>query len=427
MTLPEARGRKDLACTADATAYQKAFGAQLREQVVERGEPFAVAQADTPHEIFHAMDIPVVSNQWWSAYISAKRLSGKYFGVLDELGYPPNRCNYCSLGLACSLANDPATAPWGGLPKPTVLVARLTCDCIQQVFSQWAEVLGTEFFAMEAPAWPQSLPEWFRHSRDRWEEVYGHRRIDLHAREIRELIALLERKTARRFDPAKFEALMLRINEQEQYLAEAAEVVATARPCPISIVDQMPNTMIPQWHRGSEWAVAHARRFRDDVRARAAAGIGSAPQEKLRLMWIGAGLWHDTSFYQALEEQLGAVFVWSMYLPFAGAQYIRELQGRPLEALASRICSMNEVLHLPPWMSEWMVSEAQRSGIDAAVLLMPRDNRLSQSGTLLTSAALRAAGVPVLMLDADMVNAAQWDRAAAVEQVAQFLRREVPR
>ena len=60
------RGRKDLECTAAATAYQKAFGAELRESVVEKGEPFAVAQADTPHEIFHAMDIPVVSNQWWS-------------------------------------------------------------------------------------------------------------------------------------------------------------------------------------------------------------------------------------------------------------------------------------------------------------------------------------------------------------------------
>src|SRR5690606_15774973 len=65
----EVRGRKDLACTAEATAFQKAFGAELRERVVERGEPFAVAQADTPHEIFHAMDIPIVSNQWWSAYI----------------------------------------------------------------------------------------------------------------------------------------------------------------------------------------------------------------------------------------------------------------------------------------------------------------------------------------------------------------------
>jgi hypothetical protein len=142
-------------------------------------------------------------------------------------------------------------------------------------------------------------------------------------------------------------------------------------------------------------------------------------------MWIGAGLWHDTAFYQALEERLGAVFVWSMYLPFAGAQYIREIGGRPLEALASRICSMNEVLHLPPWMTEWLVSEAGRCGIDAAVMLVPPDNRLSQSGILLGRQALEEAGVPVLMLSADMVDTKQWDRDAAVAHVEGFLRREV--
>jgi benzoyl-CoA reductase/2-hydroxyglutaryl-CoA dehydratase subunit BcrC/BadD/HgdB len=419
------RGRKDLECTAAATSFQKAFGAELRERVVDRGEPFAVAQADTPHEIFHAMDIPIVSNQWWSAYISAKRLSGRYFATLDDLGFPPNRCSYCSLGLACSLAGDAATAPWGGLPQPTVLVARLTCDCIQQVFAQWADVLQTDFFPMEAPAWSQTLPDWYRHSRDRWEEVYEPRRIELLAAEMRELIALLERKTGRHFELARLAALMERINEQEGYLAEAADIAGTARPCPVSLVDQMPNTMIPQWHRGSDWAVAHARRFRDEVRARARAGIGIAPDERLRLMWIGAGLWHDTSFYQALEERFGAVFVWSMYLPFAGAQYIREIKGRPLEALASRICSMNEVLHLPPWMNEWLVSEADRCGIDAAVMLVPPDNRLSQSGTLLAREALRAAGVPVLLLRADMVDAKSWDRSAAVNQVEEFLRKEV--
>ncbi|HXC60032.1 MAG TPA: 2-hydroxyacyl-CoA dehydratase family protein, partial [Steroidobacteraceae bacterium] len=79
----------------------------------------------------------------------------------------------------------------------------------------------------------------------------------------------------------------------------------------------------------------------------------------------------------------------------------------------------------PPWMNEWMVNESRRCGIDAAVMLVPPDNRLSQSGTLLTAAALREAGVPVLMLDADMVNSAQWNREAAVEQVAQFLRSQV--
>ena len=106
------RSRKDLACTADATAHQRQFVADLRRRVIDNGEPFAIAQADTPHEIFHALDIPLISNQWWSAYISAKQLSPRYFAVLDKLGYPANSCRYCSLGLACTLDNDPATAPW---------------------------------------------------------------------------------------------------------------------------------------------------------------------------------------------------------------------------------------------------------------------------------------------------------------------------
>ncbi|HEU4652165.1 MAG TPA: 2-hydroxyacyl-CoA dehydratase family protein, partial [Croceibacterium sp.] len=143
------RSRKTLSCTAEATAFQKAFGQELKRQVIDEGEPFVIAQADTPHEIFHAMDIPVISNQWWSAYISAKQLSGRYFEAMVEAGYPANSCKYCSLGLACTLANDPQNAPWGGLPTPTVLVARLTCDCIQHVFAKWAAALGTDFFAME--------------------------------------------------------------------------------------------------------------------------------------------------------------------------------------------------------------------------------------------------------------------------------------
>ena len=163
------RSRKDLECTAAATAYQRAYGAELKRRVVDSGEPFVVAQADTPHEIFHVMDISLISNQWWSAYISAKQLSSRYFAVLDKLGYPANSCRYCSLGLACTLDNDPASAPWGGLPKPTLLVARETCECIRHVFGQWAEALGTEFFPLEAPAWTHKDPEWFRKSNNEWE------------------------------------------------------------------------------------------------------------------------------------------------------------------------------------------------------------------------------------------------------------------
>jgi hypothetical protein len=302
------------------------------------------------------------------------------------------------------------------------LVARLTCDCIQHVFTQWAAAMGTDFFAMEAPAWKAKDPEWYTRSNKEWESVYQPDRIDLLVEEMAGLIVLLERKTDRRFDRAKLDDLMQRIDVQERALWDAAQIIGTARPCPVSIAEQMPNTMIPQWHRGSDWAVDHAVKFRDEVRERIERGLGSASHERLRLMWIGAGVWHDPGFYQALEETLGAVFAWSMYLPFAGPQYIRENHGRTMEALASRICSMNEVLHLPPWMNGWMVSEAHRCAIDAAVMLVPPDNRLSQSGTKLTALALEDAGVPVLMLDADMVDAQVWDHDAMVGLVADFLK-----
>jgi benzoyl-CoA reductase subunit B len=81
------------------------------------------------------------------------------------------------------------------------------------------------------------------------------------------------------------------------------------------------------------------------------------------------------------------------------------------------------VLHLPPWMNGWMVSEAERCGIDAAVILVPPDNRLSQSGTHLTRLALEEAGVPTLLLSADMVNAEGWNHERMVEHVGEFLKR----
>ncbi|HEX8755905.1 MAG TPA: 2-hydroxyacyl-CoA dehydratase family protein [Steroidobacteraceae bacterium] len=413
--------RRELACSREATGYQREFVGELRRRVIEDGEPFVIAQADTPHEIFHAMDIPLITNQWWAAYLAAKRLSGPYFEALERQGYPGNSCRYCTLGLACTLAADPATAPWGGLPRPIALVARLTCDCIQHVFTLWAQTLGTDFFPLEAPAWRHKDQEWFAHSFDQWLEVYEPGRIELLVQEMRSLIALLESKSDRRFDEARLTTLMERINEQEGYIAEATRLIGAARPCPVAITDQMTNTMIPQWHRGSDWAVAHARRFRDEVVERVSAGHAVCAGERVRLMWIGAGLWHDTGLYRALEERYGAVFVWSMYMPFAGPQYMRELQGRPLHALASRICSMNEVLHLPPWMNAWMVSEARRCGIDAALILMPPGNRLSQSGVYLTARALESAGVPTLTVSADMVASAGWDRERLVAHVAEFL------
>lgn len=418
---------KQLAATAAAGARQKSWFADLRASVFEHKRPYAILNADTPHDLFHLLGMPVVTNQWWAAVIAAKRLSPDYLDGLNELGFHEDLCRYCSIGMASSLIDLKERAPWGGLPKPALLCARLTCDCMQRVFQTWADHLGAPFFALEAPG-SAVLPErWWEISRHDWKALCEPHRLDLAVTELRELTKVIEGFTGQRYDEAALAAFLNRVNEQEECLEEVRRLLAAAPKCPARIGEQIPNVMATQWHRGSEWALSHARAFRDEVKARVEAGTAAFEGERKRLMWVGAGLWHNTAFYEAFEQSHGAVFVWSMYLPFGPDWYIRYLQpgDDPMAALASRVVTMNEVLHNAPYAPAWIVEEAQKNRIDGAVVLMPKGSRPSAAGTLFITTALERAGIPALLLEADMVDARQWNEAAVTEQMTRFLEERV--
>jgi benzoyl-CoA reductase/2-hydroxyglutaryl-CoA dehydratase subunit BcrC/BadD/HgdB len=412
---------KQLECTAAAAEHQKAWFAQLRRDVFESHKPYAIVQADMPLELFQVMDIPVVSNQWWSAIVSAKRLSAHYLDCLNADGYHEGLCRYCSLSLASTITGDPDKAPWGGLPKPAIVAARLTCDCIQRVFAIWADALGAEFLALDAPGASELPPRWWELSRHRWQELFEGHRLDFMVEQFRRLIQTLQRIAGRDFDLDRLRALMEGVNRQEEYFEQVRDLICGAPRTPVRMHEQMSNVMAAQWLRGSDWAVSHARAFRDEVKARVEQGIAACERERLRLMWVGAGLWHDTDFYTAFEEQFGAVFVWSMYLAFGPDGYIRYGLDDPLRALASRTVSMNEQLHNPPWANEWIVDQARRHRIDAALVLTPLGTRPSATGNRFIEIALERAGIPVLPVYADMVDARTWDADGMRRKVAQFL------
>ncbi len=413
---------RQLDCTSAAAEHQKAWFAELRRDVFEQRRPYAIVQADMPFELFSVMGVPAVSNQWWSAIIAAKRLSGPYLDWMNGQGYHEGLCRYCSLSMASTLAADSIEAPWGGLPKPALLAARLTCDCIQRIFAIWAEAFGTEFIALDNPGATDLPPRWWELSRHRWRELSEPHRLDFTVAQFRVLIRALERISGRAFDPDALRRLMEGVNRQEEYFEEARDVICRAPKTPVRMHEQISNVMAAQWLRGSEWAIGHAKAFRDEVRARAEKGIAACPGERLRLMWVGAGLWHDTGFYTAFEEEFGAVFVWSMYLAFGPDGYIRYGLEDPLAALASRTVSMNEQLHNPPWANEWVVEQARRHRIDAALVLTPDGMRPAATGKRFVERALEAAGIPVLPIVADQVDARGWDAPAMRARVAAFLR-----
>jgi benzoyl-CoA reductase/2-hydroxyglutaryl-CoA dehydratase subunit BcrC/BadD/HgdB len=211
------------------------------------------------------------------------------------------------------------------------------------------------------------------------------------------------------------------VNRQEEYFEEVRDLICNAPKTPVRMNEQITNVMAAQWVRGSGWAIQHAKTFRDEVRSRVEAGVAACPGERRRLMWVGAGLWHDTDFYTAFEQKYGAVFVWSMYLAFGPDGYIRYGLEDPLEALASRTVSMNEQLHLPPWANEWIVDQAKRHRIDGALVLTPLGTRSSAAGNRFIERALERAGIPVLPIRADMVDARSWNAAEMIRRVGRFI------
>lgn len=412
---------KQLACTAQAGSFQKEWFGNLRRRVFEEQQPYALIQADVPFELFDLLDIPAVSNQWWSALIAAKRMAPACLDVMEKDGLPKGLCRYCSLGLAGTRHPDQCALPWGGLPKPRLLCARLSCDCIHRVFSLWAESFGTELVEIDHPGASDLPPRWWELGRHRWRELVEPRRLRYVEDSLRSLIGRLENISGRPFDYDALAERLHRVNRQEEIFDATRALIAEAPRVPVRMTEQISNVMATQWVRGGDWALAHAERFHDEVRERVQRGEAACEDERLRLMWVGAGLWHDTDFYSAFEESHGAVFVWSMYLAFGPDGYIRYGLEDPLAALASRTASFNDFLHHPPWAAEWMVQQARLHRIDAALVLRPASLKPAASGRLFIERALEEAGIAVLPIEADVVDSRAWDPAAVRAKVRDFL------
>lgn len=410
-----ARSRKSLAAIARFGAYQRDWFAGVRAAAAA-GETFAVVNANAPQEILRALGIPFVVNQWWASIVAAKQQSRRYAGLLEAHAYPGDVEAYSAQGVAAAFDADAENAPWGGLPRPDVLGSVYITDATARIFEAWSAESGARAQNYERSIesrWEIPIDWWDGLARD-WDKLLEPERLDLFEADLRAAVAELEARTGRTLDPARLVEILDLVNAQQRWYRATRDLIARTVPAPISVADQMPATMVPQWHRGTEWARDAARDFHDEVAARAAAGEAACPNERIRLMFVGRGLWSDMGFYQRWEESHGAVFVCSMYLSLAADGYIREHDGRdPLRSLAARFVTMGDELRMPSWAGAWHVKEARLHQCDGAVALSDADP--------LVIRALREAGIAVLELGMD-----NYVRDAAAEadldaRVAAFL------
>ena len=425
---------KKLKATKTVSVYQKEWFFAMKDRVEKEKCDFAILNADVPMEIFRAMDIPFVVNQWWAAICGAKRMTKKYFGLMQENGYRPDLNSYDAQALAESFDPDDhkvdaegnPMGPWGGLPKPTICVTRLTGDAQNKIFGLLAENYGADLYTIENTQARITPLNWYELAPDRWEELYDTDRIDLAVEELKELIRWLEMKTGKLFDMNKLQEVMDLINEQEGWYRKLRDLIAQCHPVPVTVVDTINAVMQAQWQRGTRWAADHARSLYEEVKALADKGEAAVPNEKLRMMWLGRGMWQDFAFYQRFEEKYGAVFMWSMYLAMGADAYIRNnVEKDPLRALAARFIGMEDFLHMPPWNSSWFIQQAKQNDIDGVVYMIPENDMQAVEGSYFIKKVMEDAGFPLLAFHADPVNPKKWNAETMTGLVEDFIENRV--
>ncbi len=414
-----------LVSTQRANEHQREWFQDFRRAVMEQGAPYVIADAVSPHEILHTMDIPVLSIAWYSAVIAAKQLSPYYFGLMDRLGYHDGLPRYGSLPFMTTLDNDPGRAPYGGLPKPMLILDRLRGDYVQRIAEQWARAFGTASFVLDCTS-PVTLErDWFKRAQHDWEALYGKDRLDFQVKQLEALVRTAETLSHRTFDMVEFTRQMHRVNRAGELAAQARDLIAHTVPAPVALTEQLNNVMAATWNRGSQWAIDHLQFYNDELKGLVDRGVAACPEERVRLLWLNNGLWFNTKFYRAFERSHGAVFVWTMYTDFFSDGYRKYFDRDPMRALAARHINMNEQLHLPPWMADWIIHQARDFGAHGAVMLNPIGDRMSAYGTRFASQALEKAGIPVLELTASMVDARLWDDAKMTKSVADFIEQRI--
>lgn len=331
-------GAKQLESVNAVRAFQRNWLDKTRERVMQ-GEPFAICNGDEFEDIFNMMEIPVIVINYWNSIISQKRMGAHYNEILAANGYP-NSEGFFAWGLASTLDNNPETAPWGGLPKPAIIIGGSKSDLEMKVLEIWAREIGCPFFPLDfgfdsfenvAEELYPPPPDAMNRMRNQWDEIIRPERMDMRVEEEKALIHFLEVITGRRLSNAKvFNGLTL-LNEQMDYWIKARDLIAETIPCPVGVRDQSAMYQA-MWHRGSTIGRDLVKAYYEEVKDRVEKGIAASPNEKLRLSWSGD---HAPAFNRYIEEKYGAVAVAWAYSSFPDRYYRNFIGKDPMKCLAA--------------------------------------------------------------------------------------------
>jgi len=383
----QAKKGRALDSSYQAGGILKDYWERARQHQAE-GRPVAWVSGNVPIELFWAMDIFPVYPENYSAVLASAQRSQGFCETAEQLGFSNDLCSYSrvNLGIVLGKGIDEPGLPFGGLPRPDILVTT-RIPCLIQV--KWWEAVQ-EFFHVPmhvVDATMVDLP------------IKEHQRQH-YLGQIRELIPTMEKSLGVQFKENRFMESLELSDEASRLWTELLDARA-AVPSPVGSREMCGNVFPLVAMLGSPTPIPFFKALRDEARACVAGNKGAVENEKIRLGWDNIPMWYNLKFFSDVEEQ-DVIFTYETYLRYVWGGRIDI--NDPWTSFANK--------HLDVWLNysinqrvKTLLEDIPKFKLDGFVFHENHScKRFAMGQKDAAQSLLQELGVPSVFIDSDMAD-----------------------
>ncbi|MBI2962916.1 MAG: 2-hydroxyacyl-CoA dehydratase [Deltaproteobacteria bacterium] len=283
-------------------------------------------------EILRVFDLETVFPEINALQTAVRRVAHEYLNQAEEYGYSPDVCGYVKADVGIQLRGG--EHPMGRIPRPTLAVLTNACNTYIKWGEIWERLYGTPVFTLDVPSSRSG-----RHLMVPGTAAFEDDRRYVE-QQIRELIALCERVTGRKFDVDRCREVLRLTNEMSRSWKRVLEL-NRAVPAPFdALSDGTVYLGVLNALRGTPEGSRYFHDLVEEMEYKVANRIGTLHEETYRLVFLGVPCYPIFRRFQELFAEWGGVFVASAYLGFAGGGLHLGFQydlDRPIESLAEGV------------------------------------------------------------------------------------------
>lgn len=369
----------------------------------QNNKPVAWITSGGPVEPLVAMDIIPVYPENHGAMIGSAKMGEDLCAKAEDMGYSPDLCSYARADIACSVVKG---GPIGGLPKPDMLIC---CNNICGTVLKWYEVqarfYNVPLFILDTPICHTGYsPEIAKYVRT----------------QVDEYIAFLETITKKRLDRDKMNEVG-KLSLEGQRLWQKVLNTTAHKPSPMSAFDAFFFLALIVTLRGTKIPVDFYKELIEEMEQRIKDGISSVPDEKYRLLWDNLPVWYQLKWLSKKFSDHNACLVADTYTSaWCGTiKYIDE--NNFLDSMAEAYTRIYLNIGVDE-MADGVLDMIRFYDVDGFVMHSNRSCKPYSFGQMDIMKIVREkAGIPVLMIEADMTDPRSFSLSQVETRIDAFM------